>query len=286
MAISARALLGLPPIVTLMLLLSGCFQIQSPAQGAITGSPTTVHVIANPQMTRLSVTLDQKDITNQMGITATDAVGQVAVTPGPHTVAAAAMVGSNDPYAYPQPYLATASNQFCASQPRSAAKTVTPFAFADSKTWVNGTNAISLGPDATDGSTRWWLEDALPNSVVNHAGQIKWAGAPDCKCISSDGNLHGAPPMSSCDPTIGGNLNPTSTQKQQIWDGLFVKSVGNKGFYYFSNFATNLCLSERSGQLTQENCSATDNNQLWSLRDNGAGTFSHDLNPWMIDPFP
>ena len=166
MAISALELFWLPP--TLMPLLSGCasFQIVSPAQDAITGNPTTVHVTAYPQINQLSVSLDQTNITNKILTNTTDGVGQVNVTPGPHTVAATAIVEPKILI----PYNGTDSKQFCASQPRQAIKTVTPFAFASSNTWVNGTNGVSLGPDATDGSTRWWLADALPNSATESLG--------------------------------------------------------------------------------------------------------------------
>ena len=284
MAISALELFWLPP--TLMPLLSGCasFQIVSPAQDAITGNPTTVHVTAYPQMNQLSVSLDQTNITNKILTNTTDGVGQVNVTPGPHTVAATAIV---EPKIL-TPYNGTDSKQFCASQPRQAIKTVTPFAFASSNTWVNGTNGVSLGPDATDGSTRWWLADALPNSATNHSGQIKWGGAPDCRCIASDDTLppHSAPPASYCDPTIGANINPTPAQQKLLWESHLVQSVGNKSFYSFASFAANLCLSERAGRLTQENCDLSDNSQLWTLRDNKTGMFSNDPNPWFIDPYP
>jgi hypothetical protein len=213
----------------------------------------------------------------------TVSTGQVNVTPGPHTVAATAIIGINDPYTWPTPFHATDSKQFCSTQALPATKTVTPFASADGKTWVNGTNGVWLGPAAIDGSTRWWLKDALANSIVNHSGQIAWGNAPDCRCISSDGVLHGVPPISTCDSTIQGNLNPTSTQEKQLWDSIRVQKVGNKGLYNFSNFATNLCLSEQSGQLTQENCNTSDTSQLWSLQDNSTGLLSSDPNPWLID---
>ena len=279
----------LPSVTALMAVLSGCtsFQILSPAQNAIIGGPTTtVEVDANPEMSQLSVSLDQTDITSKMYSQPTVSTGQVNVTPGPHTLAATAIVGINDPYTWPTPFHATDSKQFCSTQPRPAASTVTPFTFAGSDTWVNGSSGVSLGPDRTDGSTRWWLGNALPNSTQNHSGQIKWGGAPDCKCISSDGVLHGAPPMSSCDPTIGANLNPTDSQKLQLWDSIFAKSMGNVKFYFFGNLNTNLCLSEKAGQLTQENCDSTftDTNQLWRLRDNSTGMLSNNPNPWTIDP--
>ncbi len=290
MTVSSLGRRLLPSAAALISLLSACssFQIIQPTQDAITGIPTTVHVTANPQMSQLSVRMDQTDITNKIATTTTDGVGQVNVTPGRHTVTAAAMVGSNDPYSWPQPTYTTDSKQFCASQPRPAAKTVTPLAFADGKTWVNGASGVSLGPDASDGSARWWLANAIPNGYANHNGQIKWGGGPDCRCISSDGVLHGAPPISDCDSTIVGNTNPNSTQTKQLWDSQLAKSVGNKTFYYFANLYTNLCLSEHSGQLTQENCDSTfaDTSQLWSLRDNGSGMLSSAPNPWFIDPYP